>query len=1032
MLKLLCYSKHHQERGYLIMKEITEYFRNALIARSQGLCDYNEKNFPISNEDLKKGTLDINVLINNFLTDKNGNIIQSGDIIIVLKTLIIPYKDGAKTDNNKEDKYSLFLLPAKFELNNQKKKLKLFPNTDKNPWFPREFMQPFIDPTISIGDIENYDRFLEKKTVKRTQIGNNWSKYLNYSFELYKEITGFDINDQENILKDQAIKFDENIYVFSDSDMNMTRHIQNLYNDLLKNPENQLYSELTNGIPKQTKPLISNSDISKMKLHVGQMNGSYPLSPSQRESINHYNTLKEGDILAISDPPGTGKTTLLQSIVADYFVKAALKQEDAPIIVATSTNNQAVTNIIDFFGKIESIFSSNLEKRWLNDVHSFATFFASSEKIKNNKNKNYQFYTNDENFKKSDFFKNMNDKLKNHELNNYFFKHYNNFFNDTHKNDLESCLKKLYDHLISIHKNIEKLISKISSIKSILNENSYKKYLTTNLNKKADLNNLIKQKKNEINLINQDKQKYLNRLNEWNNSYNKNFPVYFRIFRFFPSISRKIELWTSTFINLEEINFLDRHMSISEVRAVYNKKIDDNIQIIKNKSTDLKKLLENINEIDIKLSEINSQMLDYLNNIDIFNKKYQFKNYKSLLSTKEWENYGILDLNDLLDRYRYIEFWVAVHYFECKWLLKKPISDTRINATYENILYEKYHNLAMISPCFVMTFFMLPKYFRAYTDDKQHKYLYNFIDLLIIDEAGQTSPELAAPSFSLAKKAIVVGDEEQIPPVWGTAKLLDQSMAFTHNVIRNKEEFELLIKNGLNCSESSIMKVAKYCTAFNKNNSRGLFLSEHRRCYNEIIQYCNELVYNGKLEPKRGSFNTDKNPIKDFLSPMTHIQVTVSKSEKTNYSRKNELEAEAIINWIKKNFLKLCEMYCYSESSIDKRMILGIITPFKSQVHTINRLLKTSYINNENYETYADFIDVGTVHSFQGGERKIIIFSTVYGNQDNWYFINEHVHLMNVAVSRAKDAFIVFGDRDLVDDEKKPSRLLQSMYIDLC
>ena len=39
---------------------------------------------------------------------------------------------------------------------------------------------------------------------------------------------------------------------------------------------------------------------------------------------------------------------------------------------------------------------------------------------------------------------------------------------------------------------------------------------------------------------------------------------------------------------------------------------------------------------------------------------------------------------------------------------------------------------------------------------------------------------------------------------------------------------------------------------------------------------------------------------------------------------------------------------------------------------------------------------------------------------------------MNVAVSRAKDAFIVFGDRDLVDDEKKPSRLLQSMYIDLC
>ena len=49
-------------------------------------------------------------------------------------------------------------------------------------------------------------------------------------------------------------------------------------------------------------------------------------------------------------PPGTGKTTFLQSVVADMYVKSALKRERAPIIVAASTNNQAVTNIIDSFG----------------------------------------------------------------------------------------------------------------------------------------------------------------------------------------------------------------------------------------------------------------------------------------------------------------------------------------------------------------------------------------------------------------------------------------------------------------------------------------------------------------------------------------------------------------------------------------------------------------------------------------------------------------------------------------------------------
>ena len=62
--------------------------------------------------------------------------------------------------------------------------------------------------------------------------------------------------------------------------------------------------------------------------------------------------------------------------------------------------------------------------------------------------------------------------------------------------------------------------------------------------------------------------------------------------------------------------------------------------------------------------------------------------------------------------------------------------------------------------------FMLPKQFWAYDgNDKKNYFMCNYIDLLVVDEAGQTSPEIAAASFSLAKKAVIVGDEEQIPPV---------------------------------------------------------------------------------------------------------------------------------------------------------------------------------------------------------------------------------------------------------------------------
>ena len=42
--------------------------------------------------------------------------------------------------------------------------------------------------------------------------------------------------------------------------------------------------------------------------------------------------------------------------------------------------------------------------------------------------------------------------------------------------------------------------------------------------------------------------------------------------------------------------------------------------------------------------------------------------------------------------------------------------------------------------------------------DWKTRYMLDFIDLLIVDEAGQVLPEMAAPSFALAKWALVIGD----------------------------------------------------------------------------------------------------------------------------------------------------------------------------------------------------------------------------------------------------------------------------------
>lgn len=493
----------------------------------------------------------------------------------------------------------------------------------------------------------------------------------------------------------------------------------------------------------------------------------------------------------------------------------------------------------------------------------------------------------------------------------------------------------------------------------------------------------------------------------------------YKIFQIFLIFKNKISKWINNNKNKDEIDFLNKADTIEEIKHRYNKtiqshsdtvlKIEEQRSSLVDKKNDTIKELENIRNKISSFEKILHSFSDY---------KIRLKNQKITKDTDiDIDNITISDLNDALDGIRYIEFWLAVHYFEALWLYTdNPISENQKGKTFENVLKKFFRRLAMITPCMVMTCYMLPKNFLAYSDNNKKKYhFYNYSDLLIVDEAGQVSPEIGLPSFAFAKKAIVVGDEQQIPPVWNTSRALDITMAITSGVINDKDEYKSLEKNGLNCSESSIMKVATLSCQFEKYG-KGLFLSEHRRCYDEIIEYCNELVYDGKLKPMRGAaFKDAKYKLKNYLPPIGHKQINSDNSDKIGSSRCNEAEAQVIVGWIQDNYDILCEKYGTDSD------ILGVITPFKQQSVLIKKLL---------YQQIPELkgkVDVGTVHTFQGGERKVIIFSCVYGKNDSCYFINHNKSLMNVAVSRAKDSFLVFGDKNCLSDEiSTASGLLKS------
>jgi len=224
------------------------------------------------------------------------------------------------------------------------------------------------------------------------------------------------------------------------------------------------------------------------------------------------------------------------------------------------------------------------------------------------------------------------------------------------------------------------------------------------------------------------------------------------------------------------------------------------------------------------------------------------------------------------------------------------------------------------------------------------------------------------------------------------------------------------LETGLSASRGSVMQVAQNACVYHRftDAERGLFLTEHRRCFDPLIQYCNELCYSGKLNSLRPM---EERP----LAPFVHIHVE-GPCEAAGGSRRNRAEAEAIVEWLSIEGPRLEKAYGKSLAHV-----CSVITPFSAQKNSVRSALdkaagRTSFLAG---------LQVGTVHAYQGAERPVILFTSVYDPTSPSYtgpgFMDRGPNLLNVAVSRAQDSFVVFGHRDVFHGKNRrgtPSALL--------
>jgi superfamily I DNA and/or RNA helicase len=248
-------------------------------------------------------------------------------------------------------------------------------------------------------------------------------------------------------------------------------------------------------------------------------------------------------------------------------------------------------------------------------------------------------------------------------------------------------------------------------------------------------------------------------------------------------------------------------------------------------------------------------------------------------------------------------------------------------------------------------------------------------------------------------------------------KKVDQANLHRYGVIKDlndQKTIEDLYSKGFLCSSGSIMRLAQKTSHYHlqPKQARGILLTEHRRCFDEIIEYCNKLAYSGLLEPMKGS-------AKGGLFPPLQFIPVRGQSKPSGTSRANIDEAQAMAQWLATNQHALEQHY-----QLLLKDIVAIVTPFTGQKFTLRNILRQNGIDMND-------LTIGTVHALQGAERPVILFSSTYGSNDigNSYFFDAGVNMLNVAVSRAKDSFILFGCEEIFRRKGNAPSMLLYNYI---
>lgn len=257
---------------------------------------------------------------------------------------------------------------------------------------------------------------------------------------------------------------------------------------------------------------------------------------------------------------------------------------------------------------------------------------------------------------------------------------------------------------------------------------------------------------------------------------------------------------------------------------------------------------------------------------------------------------------------------------------------------------------------------------------------------LLIDEAGQATPQSVVGALWRSRRAVVIGDPLQIEPVMTVPETVVAKLREHHGVA---EHWSPARQSAQTVADRS-MAVGTWIGGV----WTGLPLRAHRRCIDPMFAVANAIAYAGQMVQA----NTSSPDFDCVLGESAWFDVPGVRAD-------NHVVAEEM-NALFKILIRLRSDWPVLPDGRQAKVY--IISPFRDVATAARDILYRAKLQ--------DRVDCGTVHTFQGKEAEIVFI--VLGSSPGMAGIGsrdwatKRPNLLNVALTRAKLRVYVIGNYD--------------------